>query len=226
MRKDGLKNLWMQLLVFVILDNGSTDDTVKICKSFPKVTKIIDQHSLPFDDTRDKNTLLKTALESDPDFVLTLDGDEVLQIEAKDLLFEELTTLYPDAPVFEFEFLYMWDKPNQYRYDGSYSMEWFRRLLRISAQPKDLKFDPTNYDGNAHCPHIPQKSVGWDNYARSRKFFTMAIMMKNLDRKNSSFCKKPKMILIKMRVCLQTSVIIIFIQFLGKEDFRVHMESR
>ena len=152
----------------VIIDNGSTDDTVKICKSFPKVTEIIDQHSLPYDDTRDKNTLLKMALESDPDFVLTLDGDEVLQIEAKDLLFEELTTLYPDAPVFEFEFLYMWDKPNQYRYDGSYSMEWFRRLLRISAQPKDLKFDPTNYDGNAHCPHIPQKSVGWDNYARSR----------------------------------------------------------
>ena len=90
----------------VIIDNGSTDDTVKICKSFPKVTEIIDQHSLPYDDTRDKNTLLKTALESDPDFVLTLDGDEVLQIEAKDLLLEELTMLYTDTPVFEFEFLF------------------------------------------------------------------------------------------------------------------------
>ena len=30
------------------------------------------------------------ALESDPDYVLTLDGDEILQVDAKDLFFEEL----------------------------------------------------------------------------------------------------------------------------------------
>ena len=152
----------------VIVDNGSTDDTVKICKSFPNVVEVRDQSSLSFDDTRDKNTLYQMALKENPDFTLTLDGDEILQVDSKDLLFEELTLLYPDIPVFEFEFFYMWDKPNQYRYDGSYSMEWFRRLLRVSSQPSDLKFESTDYDGNGHCPHIPQKSNGWNNYVRSR----------------------------------------------------------
>ena len=75
----------------VVIDNGSTDNTVKICKSFPKVVEVRNQHSLPFDDTRDKNTLLQMALERDPDYVLTLDGDEILQVDAKDLFFEELT---------------------------------------------------------------------------------------------------------------------------------------
>ena len=99
----------------VVIDNGSTDNTVKICKSFPKVVEVRNQHSLPFDDTRDKNTLLQMALERDPDYVLTLDGDEILQVDAKDLFFEELTILYPEKAIFEFEFLYMWDKPDQYR---------------------------------------------------------------------------------------------------------------
>jgi len=46
----------------VIVDNGSTDDTVKICKNFPNVVEIRDQSSLAFDDTRDKNTLYQMAL--------------------------------------------------------------------------------------------------------------------------------------------------------------------
>ncbi len=152
----------------VVIDNGSTDNTVKICKSFPKVVEVRNQHSLPFDDTRDKNTLLQMALERDPDYVLTLDGDEILQVDAKDLFFEELTILYPEKAIFEFEFLYMWDKPDQYRYDGSYSMEWFKRLMKISPQPADLEFEPTSYDGNAHCPHVPQKAFGSNNSIRSR----------------------------------------------------------
>ena len=61
----------------VILDDGSTDDTVKICENFSQVVDIHSQKNLPFDETRDKNTLLKMALSRNPDFILTLDGDEV-----------------------------------------------------------------------------------------------------------------------------------------------------
>ena len=177
----------------VVIDNGSTDNTVKICKSFPKVVEVRNQHSLPFDDTRDKNTLLQMALERDPDYVLTLDGDEILQVDAKDLFFEELTILYPEKAIFEFEFLYMWDKPDQYRYDGSYSMEWFGRLLKISPQPADLKFDPTNYPGNGHCPHLPQKSVGLNKSVRSRMkifhygFFDEGLRQEKFQRYNRDY---------------------------------------
>lgn len=150
----------------VILDE-STDNTLKICESFKKVTKIHRQSNLPFDETRDKNTLLKMALEENPDFILMIDGDEVLQPGAKEILFEELEILYPEADVFELQSLFMWDKPNQYRYDGTFSNTWQRRLLRMTRQPRDLIFDEMNIPGNAHCPPIPYSSKGWDKPVRS-----------------------------------------------------------
>ena len=152
----------------VILDNGSTDDTVKICKGFDKVVDIHQQIGLSFDETRDKNTLLDMARKRKPDLILTLDGDEIIQKHARDILFEELTILYPDSPVYEFQLLNIWDTPNQYRYDGVYSNLWYKKLIRISRQSKDLHFQQTNFPGNSHCPAIPQNAVGWDSPVRSR----------------------------------------------------------
>ena len=152
----------------VVLDDGSTDNTVEICKKFDEVVDIHQQSDLPTDQTRDKNILLKMARARNPDFILSLDGDEIIQPNAKRILFEELNILYPDVQVFEFEHLFMWDKPNQYRYDGIYTSMWRRKLLRMSNQPKDLHFDETGFAGNGHCPNIPQKSVGWNESVRSK----------------------------------------------------------
>ena len=57
----------------VILDDGSTDDTLSICKKFSKVVDINHQEGLPFDETRDRNKLLKMALKRKPDIILSLD---------------------------------------------------------------------------------------------------------------------------------------------------------
>lgn len=152
----------------VILDDGSTDDTIKICKTFDKVVDIHKQTGLSFDETRDKNTLLDMAKRRKPDFILTLDGDEIIQKHAKDVLFDELTILYPDYPMYEFQVFDMWDKPNQYRYDGVYSNIWAKKLIRISKQSVNLHFQETNFPGNSHCPAIPQNAVGWDSSVRSK----------------------------------------------------------
>ena len=62
----------------VILDDCSTDKTLSICKKFPNVVDIHHQEGLPFDETRDRNKLLKMALKRNPDAILSLDGDEIL----------------------------------------------------------------------------------------------------------------------------------------------------
>ena len=46
----------------VILDDGSTDKTVEICSKYDKVVDIYQQKDLPFDETRDRNTIFKIAL--------------------------------------------------------------------------------------------------------------------------------------------------------------------
>ncbi len=183
----------------VVLDDGSTDKTLEICKKCEQVVDIHHQENLPFDETRDKNILLNMALKRKPDFILTLDGDEIFHPKTKDILFEELNVLYPDEAMFEFQFLYIWDKPNQYRYDGIFSNTWAKRLIRLSKQPKNLKFEGTKFPGNSHCPAVPQNSTGWDNSIRSRiKIFHYGNydeelrqkkyeFMTNLDPKNKEF---------------------------------------
>ena len=43
----------------IVLDDGSTDNTLEISKNCENVVDIIHQESLPFDETRDKNKLLE-----------------------------------------------------------------------------------------------------------------------------------------------------------------------
>lgn len=152
----------------VVLDDGSTDETIKICENFSSVVEIHKQSNLPFDETRDKNILLQMATKRNPDFIFTIDGDEVIQPNTKKILLEELNIIYPNIDVFEFQVLYIWDKPDQYRYDGVYSSIWPRRLVRMVNQLKDLHFDPISFPGNVHCPAIPYSSIGWNQSVRSK----------------------------------------------------------
>lgn len=151
----------------VVLDDDSTDNTLQICKNFNKVVDIHHQSNVPFDETRDKNTLLQMALKRNPDFILTIDGDEIIVPNMRKILFEELNQ-YPDARVFEFQFLYVWDKENQCRYDGVFGNTWQKRLIRVKDQPVNLHFEGTRYPGNAHCAGIPANTRGMDNSVRSR----------------------------------------------------------
>ena len=136
----------------VILDDCSTDNTVNICKKFPKVVDIYERKEpLPLDEVRDRNILLELALKLDPDYILTIDGDEVLMPNSKEILYEELSVLYPNAKVLYLQILDVWDKPNQIRIDGIYGKTWSPRLIKVEKTSPILKFYSTKYDGNLHC---------------------------------------------------------------------------
>ena len=108
------------------------------------------------------------ALKKNPDFLFNLDTDEILMNNAKKILLDEINILHSNVDVFEFQFLEMWDKPNQYRYDGHISNIWKKKLIRMKNQPDNLHYDDMPYSGNMHCPGIPQNSFGLNNSVRSR----------------------------------------------------------
>lgn len=175
----------------VILDDGSTDDTVKICENFPQVVDIHSQNDLPFDETRDKNTLLKMALSRDPDFILTLDGDEMIMPNSKQYLFYELNVLYPNVNLFEFKELYVWDKPNQYRCDGVFNNTWSKKLFRLKDQPENLQFGRTDFPGNAHCAAFPNNLIGKNQTVKSKiKVLHYGYYDEELRRKKYDFLTK------------------------------------
>ena len=151
----------------VILDDDSIDRTIEISSNYDKVVDICHQENLPLDEARDRNSLLKMALNRKPDFILSMDGDEILMPHSKNILFEELEILYPDSNVFEFQVLTFWDKPNQIRYDGIFSRTWQKRLVSLKNQT-ELIFKNTPYPGNLHCGGIPTNTIGQDNPVPSK----------------------------------------------------------
>ena len=140
----------------VILDDCSTDNTLSICKKFPKVVDIYERKEpLPLDEVRDRNKLLKIALTRNPDYVLSIDGDEILAPNSKEILLSEIMDLYPNDIVFSFQMLDMYDKPNQYRADGDFNKKAHIRLMKINDYTRNLKFVESGYPGNAHSLHFP-----------------------------------------------------------------------
>lgn len=175
----------------VILDDGSTDNTAEICSSFDKVVDIHNQSNAKLDEVRDKNFLLKMALQRKPDIIMAIDGDEILMPNAKNILFEELNVLYHDSKVFEFEFLFLWDKPNQIRVDGIFGHYWQKRLFRLKGQPARLQFKETPYPGNLHCGSLPTNTLGMEEPIRSSvKFLHCASLDKDLRQKKYEWYNK------------------------------------
>lgn len=145
----------------VILDDGSTDNTPQICKQFPKVLKYVYQDEPDVNEVRDKNRLLKLALECEPDWILALDGDEVLEDVAPHLIREAIANCPAGVAAFELEFLYFWNDRQHYRVDGKYANIWHPRLFRVAGQNVDaLTFSPTGHGSNFHGGSVPGNLVG------------------------------------------------------------------
>ena len=175
----------------VILDDGSTDKTVEICSKYDKVVDIHKQKDLPFDETRDRNLLLEMALKRKPDIILSLDGDEVLMPNSKEILSEELNVFYPGKKIFEFQFLTIWDQFNKIRYDGLYGKTWQPRLFRVSKNQKELRINKTQYGGNAHCAQVPDNIKKFNNIARSNaKILHCGSFDDNIRQKKFKFCNQ------------------------------------
>jgi len=148
---------------FVILDDGSTDETPTICKSHPKMLHYVWQEEPETDEVRDKNRLLKWTLEHEPDWVIAMDGDEVLEDTAVGTIKEAIKKVSPAITKLGLSFLYMWDAPDSYRVDGKYHDVRHPRLFKVkglSIDQSELAFRPSRYGANFHCGSVPTNLPG------------------------------------------------------------------
>jgi len=147
----------------VILDDCSTDNTVEICKKNSNVVEIHERKEpLPLDESRDRKEVFMMALKRNPDYVLSLDADQILAPNSKEILNEELNVIYPEISVFEFQVLYMWDTPKKFRSDGWYESCYRARLFKIKNQAEKFEWKDSIYPGNLHCNHVPSNLDGLD----------------------------------------------------------------
>ncbi|RPH96034.1 methyltransferase domain-containing protein, partial [candidate division KSB1 bacterium] len=130
----------------VILDDGSTDQTPWICQVHPAVMEYDRQENVPLDKVRDKNHILQMALRQKPDWILCMDGDELLEDSAARRIYHALRTKEPDVGGFDFEFLYMWNDLAHYRVDGIYNHILHPCLFSCDGQDlTNMCFLPTGH---------------------------------------------------------------------------------
>jgi len=105
----------------VIVDDGSTDGTVGLCRTFPKVSTVLCWPKTFFDEGLDRNVVLGLAKGTQPDWMLMLDIDEVFEDRIVDCLDDMLAQ---DAcTVWGFHMLHFWRGKTHFRMDGPWGRE-------------------------------------------------------------------------------------------------------
>ena len=154
-----IQPLTKDILVF---DDHSTDDTVPIARSMG--CEVVHSPYEGLNESRDKNTLLAMVrAHYEPDYVLSIDGDEVLEAGAADRIRAKLD---PATCLYQLHFRYIWNDRQHYRADGVYAkyVQW--RLFSLVNQKGKLVFPsvPKRPDGrpnpNFHCGNTPLGLVG------------------------------------------------------------------
>lgn len=135
----------------IVFDDHSTDETREIAAA--SGAAVI--HS-PFDDrtdeVRDKNFMLDVVRDFGAEYVLAIDGDEILEARAAERL---LPRLRPVNSVYNFRIKYIWNDRDHYRVDGVYANFHRASIFSLIAQPASIKFAaPFNKHG-FHCGNVP-----------------------------------------------------------------------
>ncbi|MDR0880779.1 MAG: glycosyltransferase family 2 protein [Clostridioides sp.] len=140
----------------VIIDDGSTDDTVAICEEVLAdiPLKIVKNSGSDFS-TSEVNLREKQwneVVATDPDWILFLDSDEIFEKSFEDEVYYLMSNDLVDG--YGFRLYDFWDE-NHYRDDALWCAHQYYKLFMLRYQPDfDYKFDNTAH----HCPRLPINS--------------------------------------------------------------------
>jgi GT2 family glycosyltransferase len=145
----------------VVFDDHSTDSTAAICQSFGSRVTLLSSPFEGLDEARDKNYLLRYILQNPADWVLWIDGDEVLERSGPEKLRVAIDQAGSSAAIFSLRVAYVWNDPHLVRVDGVYGNIARPSLFRLRGQALDrLHFPNSGRAGNLHCGNVPLGLVG------------------------------------------------------------------
>lgn len=132
-----------------VFDDHSTDGTPFLCAGMPRTT-VYDSPFAGLNEARDKGYLLD-KIRATSDWVLWIDGDELLTPESIPLLIDVSVTRLLNYQCVSFKILYLWNDEQTVRTDGVYGQ--FRRQSMF--RPGSARF-PEGSGPNFHCGNCPK----------------------------------------------------------------------
>ena len=159
----------------VVIDNGSTDTTPDICKSFPVVERV-EHHPEQFHEGALRNRLLDICRELGAQWVLGLDADEVLEEQIIAEMPALLRPMDPWIDAYAFKILNFWRGEQAFRVDGKWQPSLKIRLFRLrphhvcNMRPYHVDMNPINM----HWKQVRVSSVrllhyGYADYEDARR---------------------------------------------------------
>lgn len=139
----------------VVFDDHSTDETRDIARAAGAA--VIPSPFSTLDETRDKNYILERVRLIGADYVLCIDGDEVLDSNAAAQIHKSLNPAYS---VYSFRVVYLWGDREHFRADGVYGRFHRASMFSLIDQPATAAYMATPYGKNFHCGNIPQGLAG------------------------------------------------------------------
>ena len=131
-----------------ILDDGSQDRTVEICRSFEAVTHLLRWEKSFFHEGIDRNVVLAMVKDTEPDWIAMMDIDEVFE----DAIVDELPAMMEqdEYAVWGFRMLHFWRGKTHFRVDGTWGRETTGHIHpRLFRNQPGLHF-PTQKIHGAH----------------------------------------------------------------------------
>lgn len=110
------------------------------------------------DEARDKNFLLGTILNEFPraDWVLNIDGDEVLEDGGCDTLRQFVEAPNNPTPAYGLKIAHLWNSPTTVRTDGRWGNQHRASLYRLDAAWQGYGQTTFGSGANFHCGNMPR----------------------------------------------------------------------
>ena len=166
-----------------VMDDHSTDDTARICRSYHPQVTVFESPFSGINESRDKNWLMDQIVrECAPEWVLCVDGDEVLESGGPQIIRDYVKSHHATATqnqAYALKIEYFWNDRHTVRVDRIYADFWRPSIFRpyaedpVNPQHLDMSVAMTEFrwkstpfgrhvegnQPNLHCSSVPQRCL-------------------------------------------------------------------
>jgi hypothetical protein len=148
----------------ILLDDGSTDKTPEIAQAYDYV-RYHRQDFERMDEARDRAYIFQRAWELQPEWVLTVDGDEMLPKRTPWAITEHIKNIEDCYNIIHLAIAFIWH--DEWYVDFDTGPFWHHRLYRCTEARGEGKFSSMKIHGappfghGLHCGPVPQLESPW-----------------------------------------------------------------